>query len=302
MKITIGCALLGALLASASGPEYGWWFLAPVGIGVVVFVSSVDSRPSKRNLLLTVFSISWVGFVYSWLTQVNVNSAFLPFTVWLFATICTAVPMSIALQGAVALHSRGWPIYFALPTVWLVLESVLDVLARTCLATTIDPMRLGITQASGPFAAIAAIGGVSLLSWVTASGAGLCAELLDAMWSRKRIGWTWYCTILLIAIITFLPDDVPGVTGRSLRVAIIPQSVSDPIQIKDAHQAIQQHERIDLAIWPETALANRVVTVDSFEELISDMNDETVFVIGAVRLGNSPPGLFNCTRPLYENW
>ncbi len=301
MMLKVALALLAGLIYSASGPEFGWWFLAPVGLGLILLLGSIDTQPKTQYIILGVFNLTWAGLVYSWLIHTDVNSAWLPFVFWLMATLCTAIPFTVSLRVVLELHKRGWRIYLALPTVWLVSEELIDLFARIFFMTTFDALRLGMSQVSGPFALIGAIGGVSLLSWFTASVVGLFTELAYAAWTRKRIELSWYFTVLFIIGLSLFSCRIPRVTGPVLDVAIIPQSVSSPNKIFEIHEKLLQHGRVDLAIWPEATLANRVVTSESVGQFILGDQHDFTCLLGAIRLGNSPPGLFNSAFLLKGN-
>jgi len=165
-----------------------------------------------------------------------------------------------AILGAVIL--KTFPIcnrvrvLLALPAGWVLLEWT-----RSWFLTGFPWLLLGYSQIDAPLSGLAPIGGVYAVSWAVSFTAGLI--LYGILRGKKgRIAWIslaflWISSILLSYVNWTRPLDKPvsvallqGNTSNETKFIdeFAPQIINDYLTLSNEHQ------NVDILIWPETAI------------------------------------------------
>jgi len=279
-------AILAGLLIFGSFPPRPFWFLAPVGIAVLVAVLRTGVRGERRQRLRG-------GFGYGFLAGLGFFLPLLPWTgiyvgpvPWLALSVTCSV--YIGLFGVLTrLLTRlpGWPVWVALA--WVSVEWV-----RSSFPFGGFPWgRLAFGQADGWFLSLAALGGAPLIGFVVAFvGCALVVLVQDlAPMVRRRIGagaspaghrvWRGRTALIAVTVVALpaaglllrsaLPaagdgDDlitvaavqgsVPrlGLDFNAQRRAVLDNHVRRTIELADQVDA-GEVRRPDVVIWPENS-------------------------------------------------
>src|ERR1700760_850817 len=167
-------ALAGGLLLAVSFPPEGIWPLAPVGVALLTV--ALAGRGLRASFLIgLVFGVAFFFLLLSWTLNV-----------WWFAYVALALGSAVIL-AVLAVAQRlllllpGWPV--AVAGWWVALEALRDRFPFGGFPWG----RLAMSQASGPDAGWAAVGGAPVLSFVVALvGATLAWLILSALARRSR--------------------------------------------------------------------------------------------------------------------
>ena len=234
----LACLGSGALVA-ASLPPWGWWPLAFVGLALFIRLIRNQPRRSRfaRGLL---FSAGWLAPGMGWM--------------WFLTKpgYPVAVVMFACLHGvAAAVAPSGRHQHWAIPAAFAVAEGI-----RFCFPFGGVPLAsLAISQVSGPWSGLAAVGGAVLLTWFTMHVAALVALPV------KR--GALLTTVLAAAVVMGV---TPGGhdTGRTISVAYVqgggPQGThavnTDRRLVVDRHLAATRKlsPGPDLVVWPENVI------------------------------------------------
>ncbi|WP_241386843.1 apolipoprotein N-acyltransferase [Rhodococcus sp. CH91] len=167
-------AVAAGLLLFASFPPRPLWFLAPLGLALLIGV--VTAAPLRRRAGFGYGYLAGLGFFVPLLPWVGVYVGPLP---WL--ALAAAEAVFVGLFGALVVHLRslpGAPLWIA--TAWTLTEWL-----RASVPFGGFPWgRLAFGQPDGPFVSLAAVGGAPLVSFAVAlTGAGLAALVVTA---RRR--------------------------------------------------------------------------------------------------------------------
>ncbi|MDJ0394060.1 apolipoprotein N-acyltransferase [Rhodococcus sp. G-MC3] len=281
--LTSIAAVAAGLLLFASFPPRHLWFLAPVGLALLVTVlisTSGGIRVSKKG-----------GFGYGFLTGLGF---FVPLLPWIgvyvgplpWLALAAVESVYIGVFGVVVVilgRSRWWPLSVALA--WSLVEWL-----RSSFPFGGFPWgRVAFGQPDGWLLPLASIGGAPLLSFgVALTGTGLAAVVAVATGRRTIRGWTAAlattvaASLVAVALIpTLASDDVEvadgtgggGSTdgGRTITVAAIQGSVprlgldfnAQRRAVLDNHVretfrlvddvAAGRTPKPDLVVWPENA-------------------------------------------------
>lgn len=191
----MGAAVAGGLLLCASFPPVGWWPAAIAGLALLGWA------------LAHQFTTLAGGFGYGLLFGLSFYLPLLPWTggfvgvvPWLaLSLVCAVFPALFAVPAVAVRNLRGWPLWWA--AWWVVLEWLKSVVPFGGFPWG----AVGFGQADGPLAAFARLGGVALVSFVTAL-AGFClTATAKAIWPRagadaKRDGVVAALCVALVAI------------------------------------------------------------------------------------------------------
>lgn len=277
-------ALASGLLLFASFPPRPLWFLAPVGIALLVLVLTGFGRRDGR----------WPGgFGYGYLAGLGFLVPLLPWIgeyvgplPWL--ALAGAEAVFVGLFGVLAVvvaRLPGAPIWIA--SAWSLTEWL-----RSSVPFGGFPWgRLAFGQSQGWLLPLASIGGAPLLSFAAAlTGAGLAA-LVAALVRRERSARAWLgpaatalaATLVAVPLWPSLPDlhsgdriitvaaiqgSVPrlGLDFNAQRKAVLNNHVNRTLQLA-ADVAGGRALKPDVVIWPENAsdidpLRNRDAAAD----------------------------------------
>ena len=254
--------LLGCLLALAAGvlttltaSPFELWWLGPVAVGLI-YLGVHALTPGQAALRGWCYGLGLFGSGASWvyvsihdygytgvplavfLTALFVASMalFLAVTLWLYRRLCGPRLAFLSFAGAWVLGE------------WL----------RTWLFTGFPWLLLGSAHVDSPLAAWAPIGGVYLLSLITALTGTLLVEFLARRW------WVVAPVAVLWLAPLALPTQWSQPTGEPLRVALLQGNLDQLIKWTPEGQreaaniyselTRAQPDDLDLIVWPEAAL------------------------------------------------
>ncbi len=274
-------AILAGLLIFGSFPPRPYWFLAPVGVAVLVGVLRAGDRMRS-------------GFGYGFLAGLGFFLPLLPWTgiyvgpgPWLALSVACA--LYIGLFGVLTrllVRLPGWPVWVALA--WVGVEW-----ARSSFPFGGFPWgRLAFGQADGWFLSLAALGGAPLIGFVVAfvgcALVVLVTELVPVVRGRtsaKRMSsagqpvWRSWAAVIAVSIVVLpaaglalrsaLPDaddgddritvaavqgSVPrlGLDFNAQRRAVLDNHVRRTEELADQVDA-GEAPRPDVVIWPENS-------------------------------------------------
>ncbi len=273
--VSILSAVASGLLLFLSFPPRHLWFLAPVGVALLVLVLlrfGTTESVSKKSGFGYGF-LAGLGFFVPLLPWIGVYVGPLP---WL--ALAAAESLFIGLFGVLAVvvsQHRWWPVSTA--AVWSLVEW-----ARSSFPFGGFPWgRLSFGQPDSWLLPLASIGGAPLLSFgVALTGTGLAAIActLAARKNRPIIGLlivgvatTSAASIVAVALLPTLVSNEPEAGERTITVAAIQGSVprlgldfnSQRRAVLDNHVretlaladevSAGRADRPDLVVWPENA-------------------------------------------------
>lgn len=255
-------ALAGGLLTWTAFPDLGWWWAAPLGMGLLMLAMRRDS--ARWNALL---GLVWgAAFFLPLLTWVDVSIGIVP---W--------VALSLAEAGFVALFGAAWSWARRGEAVWR--RASLQLVVFTVLWVAVEELRslwpfggfpwgrLAFSQADSPLLALARLGGAPLVSAVVvASGAALALAWLAA----RRFALLPALGRLAVAAVLvggglLVPMDTRAENG-TLMVGAVQGNVSEPglhafdnrrevldNHVAGTHALLDQVAPgdLDLVLWPE---------------------------------------------------
>ena len=277
--------LLAGLLVCFAMPPWGWWPLAPIGIGLWGWL--LDELDWRGRFAVGAFAgLGW----------------FLPSTMWMWKFTPIGWPVGVAiwfpfiLGTASAICPPGPRRYAALAATLIVSEWV-----RWHAPFGGVPLSmLAMTQARGPLLPVARIGGSLLVSAAVAVfGAGLGAFVFDRnRWGAIAMGGT-----VLVALLGVIAPA--GARTRTITAATVqgggPQQTRS--SATDYSLVIGRHLRasqaivspVDLVVWPEN-----VVNVSTYEgsaeqaQLVALAQGlRTTLVAGIVEVRGDPTHFYN---------
>ena len=248
-------ALIAGGLTTLSTAPFSLWWLGPVAAGLV-YVGLHALTPAQAALRGWCYGLGLFGSGASW---VYVSIHDYGYTGAPLALLLTALFVAgLALFPAVTLGlyrrlcgSRAAPLSFA--GAWVLGEAL-----RTWLFTGFPWLLLGSAQIDSPLAPWAPVGGVYLLTLLTALTGSLGAELLRRRaWAAAPLAVLWLVPLLL-------PAQWTSAAGEPVRVALLQGNLPQLIKwtAEGQRRAIDTYlsmtgnleERVDLVVWPEAAL------------------------------------------------
>ncbi|QCB51169.1 apolipoprotein N-acyltransferase [Rhodococcus sp. PAMC28707] len=273
--VSVLSAVASGLLLFLSFPPRPLWFLAPVGVALLVLVLrrfGTTGSVSKKSGFGYGF-LAGLGFFVPLLPWIGVYVGPLP---WL--ALAAAESLFIGLFGVLAVvvsRNRWWPVSTA--AVWSLVEW-----ARSSFPFGGFPWgRLSFGQPDSWLLPLASIGGAPLLSFgVALTGTGLAA-IACTLAARKRrpirgmlivsVATTSAASIVAVALLPTLVSNEPEAGERTITVAAIQGSVprlgldfnSQRRAVLDNHVretfaladevSAGRADRPDLVVWPENA-------------------------------------------------
>lgn len=254
-------AVAGGLLVAAALPPWGLWPLAFVGIAVYETAAHAATSRRERATRGWLFGVAWLlpGMCWMWfLTAPGYLVAAALFACFhaMAAVLAPTGPWRVI--GRPALHTLAEVVRFCFPFGGVPLAS------------------LAIGQAAGPFATVARVGGVVLLTWfVFQIGFALSGPSPIVPTLARQRGVTarpaWHGVIGLgaalfiwIALAPFADAGVSA-TGTTVRIAAVQGGgeqgthavTSDASEVTRRHlDATREIEpgSVDLVVWPENVI------------------------------------------------
>jgi apolipoprotein N-acyltransferase len=261
----IGVALGAGFLVALSLPPWGWWPLAFVGVALLEVASGPDATRGQRFARGMAFGLAWLATGTAWMWQLTVPGYIA--TSLIFAALHGLAELAAPtgrwrVLGRPAAHTLVEALRFSFPFGGAPLAS------------------LGISQAGGPVAGVARVGGVILITWIVFQVGFAVGVLVSAVARRGEradpVAIGSIATAVAVFAVAFVAPRGHG-TGQFLDVAAVQgggeqgtRAIDVPTRIVtdrhlEATRTIEPDQELDLVVWPE----NVIDTVDflSSEEL-----------------------------------
>jgi len=271
-------SFLSGLLLSAAYKPIGLWFAAPLAIALLIYTIN-DSGKFFRSFSIFAFTFNAAGLIWS--------NKYVGVTPWIALVLLQTVyylPL-----GLLKRIGEYW--YFFLPVAFVALE---ELRARFPFGG-FGWLRIGFSQVDAPYARLASIGGVSLLSLAT-----LLLGVATFLLAKRGSGITLPTIAIALTLsgIFVLPNNSPRQTFQVLAVqGSVPKLGLDFNEratevfyrhLTTTEKALREGKKPDLILWPENS-----VDVDPFNNLkvgtaINSLVDkaEVPLIIGAVLRSN----------------
>lgn len=254
--------LLGCLLALAAGvlttltaSPFELWWLGPVAVGLV-YLGIHTLTPGQAALRGWCYGLGLFGSGASWVYVSIHDYGYTGVPLAVFLTALFVASMALFLAVTLWLYRRLTGARLAFLTfagAWVLGEWL-----RTWLFTGFPWLLLGSAHVDSPLAPWAPIGGVYLLSLITALTGTLLVEFLARRW------WTVAPAAAFWLIPLALPAQWTQPAGEPLRVALLQGNLDQLIKWTPEGQreaaniyaelTREQPEDLDLIVWPEAAL------------------------------------------------
>jgi apolipoprotein N-acyltransferase len=267
-------SLLSGLILSAAFKPIGLWFAAPLAFALLIY-SIEKYKKHFYSFAIFAFTFNAAGLIWS--------NKYVGVTPWIALVLLQTLfylPM-----GFLKRVGQYW--YFFLPVAYLALE---EIRARFPFGG-FGWLRIGFSQVDAPYARLASLGGVSLLSLAT-----LLLGVAAFQLARRGSGLTLpsIAVALTLTGIFLFPNNSPRQTFQVLAVqGSVPKLGLDfnerATEVFNRHltateKALTKGKKPDLIIWPENS-----VDVDPFNNpkvgsAITSLVDkaDTPLIIGAV--------------------
>ncbi|MFN2330302.1 MAG: apolipoprotein N-acyltransferase [Halomonas sp.] len=255
--------LLGCLLALAAGvlttltaSPFELWWLGPVAVGLL-YLGIHALTPGQAALRGWCYGLGLFGSGTSWVYVSIHDYGYTGVPLAVFLTALFVASMALFLSVILWLYRRlcGPRLAFlSFAGAWVLGEWL-----RTWLFTGFPWLLLGSAHVDSPLASWAPIGGVYLLSLITALTGTLLVEFLARRWwAIAPVAALWLVPLAL------LPTQWTQPAGEPLRVALLQGNLDQLIkwtaegQRKAANTYSEltraQPDGVDLIVWPEAAL------------------------------------------------
>ena len=265
---------LSGLLLSAAFKPIGLWFAAPVAIALLIYTINKHGK-YVASFAIFAFTFNAAGLIWS-----NKYVGITPWIALVFLQTIFYLPL-----GFLKRIGEYW--YFFLPVGFLALE---ELRARFPFGG-FGWLRIGFSQVDAPYARLASIGGVSLLSLAT-----LLLGVAAFQLAKRGSGLTLPAIAIALTLsgIFIFPNNSPRQTFQVLAVqGSVPKSGLDFNEratevfyrhLSATEKALTKGKKPNLIIWPENS-----VDVDPFNNpkigsAITSLVDKTEIplIIGAV--------------------
>ncbi|WP_328716457.1 apolipoprotein N-acyltransferase [Halomonas elongata] len=254
----LGClaALAAGVLTTLSAAPFMLWWLAPVAAGLL-YAGLPALSPRQAAWRGWCYGLGLFGTGVSWVYVSIHDYGYTGVPLAVFLTTLFVATLALFFAVTLWLYRRLAGPRFAVLTfagAWVLGEAL-----RTWLFTGFPWLLLGSGQVDSPLAPWAPVGGVYLLSLITALSGALGVELLRRRW------WAALPLAGLWLIPLALPLQWTHPAGDPVRVALLQGNLSQLIKWTPEGQrtAIDTYRRLtrelgdtplDLVIWPEAAL------------------------------------------------
>ncbi|MBF7052151.1 apolipoprotein N-acyltransferase [Halomonas sp. KAO] len=256
-------APLGCLLAAAAGvlttltaSPFELWWLGPVAAGLI-YLGIHALTPGQAALRGWCYGLGLFGSGASWVYVSIHDYGYTGIPLALLLTVLFVAGLALFPAVTLWLYRRLTGPRLA----WLSFAGawVLGEWLRTWLFTGFPWLLLGTSQVDSPLAPWAPVGGVYLLSLITALTGSLGVELLRRRWwAALPVAALWLAPMAL-------PAQWTNPAGEPLRVALLQGNLDQAIKWTPAGQreAANRYSALtrahsddapDLIIWPEAAL------------------------------------------------
>lgn len=248
-------ALGSGTLVALSLPPWGFWPLAFVGIALFgLALDEADDRRGRRRAGWW-FGAGWMYLGMGWMVQLTLPGYLVAGAVFagLHALAAWATPSGPwSVIGRPAAHTLVEALRFSFPFGGVPLAS------------------LGISQVSGPFAPIAAVGGVIALTWF-AFQCGFAATAMARRIARQPREWPTAqalagvgAAVIMVIIASIAPRGSD--TGATMRIAAVQGGGEQGTRALDvpsfivterhlaATATIEPDPELDLVFWPENTM------------------------------------------------
>ncbi len=246
----IALALGGGFLVALSLPPWGWWPLAFAG--VVVFEVALGTAPSRRLRFGGgfAFGFAWLAMGTGWMWQLTVPGyvgASVMFGCYHGLAALAAPTGRWRVLGRPAAHTLVEALRFSFPFGGAPLAS------------------LGIAQAAGPFAGIARVGGVILITWVVFQLGFAAGALLTDRARTARPALVCAAAAVVVLLLAVVAPRGQG-TGEHLDIAAVQGGGEQGTRALDVPSALvtQRHleatrtiapdDALDVVLWPENVI------------------------------------------------
>jgi apolipoprotein N-acyltransferase len=240
----------GGFLVALSLPPWGWWPLAFVGIAVFEIALGPHPRAGKRFACGVAFGLAWLAMGMGWMWQLTAPgyvAASLLFALYHGAAALVAPDGRWRVLGRPAAHTLVEALRLSFP------------FGGVPLAT------LGISQAAGPLAGLARVGGVVLITWaVFQLGFGLGA-LTERLRATTWVAAGGALAVVALVVAALVAPTGTG-TGQFLDVAAVQgggEQGTSALEVNsafvtqrhlEATATIQPDDQLDLVLWPENVI------------------------------------------------
>lgn len=253
----VGAAVASGYLLYLSFPPRGWWFLAPIGIAVLI----VTLRGRSIRKAVGFGYVAGLGFFVPLLPWVGVYVGALP---WLALSAAQAVAFAVFAAFVPTMVGLRWaPVWIA--CTWTAVEAV-----RARVPFGGFPWgRLAFGQADGPLLPLASWVGAPGLSFVVVA---VGAALAGAVVSAAALRWRAFAVLAAMAIasaavmVPAAAHDKPGITVavvqgnvprlgldfNAQRRAVLDNHVRATVELA-AKVAAGELSRPAFVVWPENS-------------------------------------------------
>lgn len=290
-------------LMICAGPDFGMWYLAPCSL--LLLSSALATYPLKRFLLFSaLFNWAWSVPLLDWLRTTNGDSI-LPWRIeWLMAEVLLTCWFTtwMSISWYLVRH-RQWSIAVAFPLSHVLAEESLDILLRATMWTTVEPIRLALTQSGvSPLRLTAVVGGTVMVTWIVATiGSLVYATCFSASVLKCRlVVFTCWASVALVCVgaLSFYAfhneEDL-----KPICAAVCPSA--GMVHCGDLELAALVDDVADIVVWPECAVSNTIVDSNeppTYEELVGHSLN-ACGVVGVHRVDAEHVGVSN-SAVVYE--
>ncbi|KMO74322.1 Apolipoprotein N-acyltransferase [Mycolicibacterium chlorophenolicum] len=220
----LAAAVSGGLLLAASFPPLGWWICATLGLALLGWVLA-----DPRTRAVGGFGYGLVfglAFYLPLLPWVGVLVGPLPWVA--LALVCALFPAVFAVPAVLLRGLTGWPLWWA--AWWTAVEGLKGVIPFGGFPWG----TVAFSQADGPLAVFARLGGVPLVSFITALLSFCVAAVVLLVRRSNRAGFVgavatpvlcFAVVIAAAATMTPLVRNPTGYGGSSMTVAVVQGNV-----------------------------------------------------------------------------
>ena len=253
----VGCllAVAAGILTTLTASPFELWWLGPVAAGLVYWGLHALT-PGQAALRGGCYGLGLFGSGASWVYVSIHDYGYTGVPLALLLTVLFVAGLAFFPAVTLWLYRRLTGPRLA----WLSFAGawVLGEWLRTWLFTGFPWLLLGTSQVDSPLAPWAPVGGVYLLSLITALTGSLGVELLRRRW------WAALPVAALWLVPLVLPAQWTSPAGEPLRVALLQGNLDQAIKwtAEGQHEAANRYSELtrahdddpDLIVWPEAAL------------------------------------------------
>ena len=253
----VGCLLAAAagILTTLTASPFELWWLGPVAAGLI-YLGIHTLTPGQAALRGWSYGLGLFGSGASWVYVSIHDYGYTGVPLALLLTVLFVAGLALFPAVTLWLYRRLTGPRLA----WLSFAGawVLGEWLRTWLFTGFPWLLLGTSQVDSPLAPWAPVGGVYLLSLITALTGTLGVELLRRRaWAAVPIAALWLTPLVL-------PAQWTSPAGEPLRVALLQGNLDQAIKwtAEGQREAANRYSELtraqdddpDLIVWPEAAL------------------------------------------------